>query len=75
MEYNAINLNSWKLVVNAALPYLRIFITQEIFWILLVNGAAIEAYASLNEIPTYAYFNATQSLVPSPHIHTYFPLF
>jgi hypothetical protein len=35
-----------------------------------VNGAAIDASASDREIPTSAYFNAPQSLAPSPHIPT-----
>ena len=37
-------------------------------YILLVNGAAMEASASLSEIPTAAFLRAPQSLAPSPHI-------
>ena len=37
---------------------------------LLVKGAAIEASASDKLIPASAYFNATQSFAPSPHIPT-----
>ena len=43
---------------------------HEISLILDVKGAAIEAYASLREIPTSACLRAAQSLAPSPHIHT-----
>ena len=43
---------------------------QEISWIELVKGAAIEASASDKETPTSAYFNAPQSFAPSPHIPT-----
>lgn len=43
-------------------------ITHEISYIFDVNGAAIEASASDNEMPTSAAFNAPQSLAPSPHI-------
>lgn len=35
---------------------------------MLVKGAAIEASASLSEMPTAAYFRAPQSLAPSPHM-------
>jgi hypothetical protein len=37
---------------------------------LLVNGAAKDASASDKLIPASAYFNATQSFAPSPHIPT-----
>jgi hypothetical protein len=45
-------------------------ITEEISLTLLVNGAAIDASASDKLIPASAYFNATQSFAPSPHIPT-----
>ena len=43
---------------------------HEISLILDVKGAAIDASASLREIPISAYLSAAQSLAPSPHIHT-----
>jgi hypothetical protein len=42
--------------------------TQEISWILDVKGAAIDASASLKEMPTSAVLSAPQSFAPSPHI-------
>ena len=45
-------------------------------YFLLVNGAAIDASASLNDTPISAAFKAAQSLAPSPHIPTIlFPFF
>ena len=38
----------------------------------LVNGAAIDASASLNETPISPVLRALQSLAPSPHIPTYY---
>jgi len=35
-----------------------------------VNYDAIDHYALLNDIPTFAVFNAFQSFAPSPHIPT-----
>lgn len=64
------NLKAWKVVVRAALPSLRRVMIQEMSWILLVNGAAIEASASDKLIPASACFNAPQSLAPSPHMPT-----
>ncbi|KAH3663094.1 hypothetical protein OGATHE_004670 [Ogataea polymorpha] len=46
--------------------------THEISKILDVNGAATDASASLNEIPTSAAFSAPQSLAPSPQKPTVF---
>lgn len=44
--------------------------TQEIFGVFDVKGAAIDASASLREIPTFAALSAAQSFAPSPHIPT-----
>jgi len=41
---------------------------QEMSWILLVKGAAIEASEVDKEMPVSAVFKALQSLAPSPHI-------
>jgi hypothetical protein len=62
------NLNAWNEVVREAFPSFNSSMTQLMFYTLLVNGAAIEASASLNEIPTSAVFRAPQSFAPSPHI-------
>tara|TARA_B110000285_G_scaffold231832_1_gene301430 strand:- start:2525 stop:2722 length:198 start_codon:yes stop_codon:yes gene_type:complete len=62
------NLKAWKVVVKAALPSLSKVITQEISWILLVKGAAMEASASERLMPASAYLRAPQSLAPSPHM-------
>jgi hypothetical protein len=62
------NLKAWNDVVSDALPSLRRETTQLMFWTLLVKGAAIEASASLKEMPTFAVLSAPQSLAPSPHI-------
>ena len=75
-------LKQQKLVTKAARPSLYIelavfsigreFIhrmtsgTQEMSNMRLVNGAATEASASDNEIPTSAAFKAPQSFAPSP---------
>ena len=69
-EYIWMNLKPEKVVANEHLPSNRRVITQEISWILLVNGAAIEASASDRLIPASAYFRAAQSFAPSPHIPT-----
>jgi hypothetical protein len=45
-------------------------ITEDMSLTLLVKGAAMEASASDKLIPASAYFNATQSFAPSPHIPT-----
>lgn len=65
-EYKLMYLKQLKLVTNAALPSLIISGTHEISNTLLVNGAATDASASDNEIPTSAAFKAPQSLAPSP---------
>jgi len=62
------NLKAWKEVARAALPSLKRVITQVMSYILLVKGAAIDASASLREIPTAAALRAPQSLAPSPHM-------
>jgi len=69
-EYKAIYLKHWNEVDKAALPYLSKTTTQAISVCFEVNGAATEASASDNEIPTLAVFKAPQSLAPSPHIPT-----
>jgi len=43
---------------------------QDILGIFDVKGAATLASASDNDTPTWAAFNAPQSLAPSPHIDT-----
>lgn len=50
------------------MPSINKLITNEMSLTLLVKGSAIEASASDKLIPASAYFNATQSLAPSPHI-------
>jgi len=45
--------------------------TDEIFLILLVKGAAIDASESAKLNPASAYFKAMQSFAPSPHIPTF----
>lgn len=66
-------LNAWNDVASEHLPSMSVIITHVIFGIELVNGAAIEASASLREIPTSATLSAPQSLAPSPHIPTSSP--
>ena len=44
-----------KYIYLQLITYLMISGTQLIFWIFDVNGAATEASASDNEIPTWAY--------------------
>jgi hypothetical protein len=62
------NLNAWKLVVIAQRPSLSSVITHLMSYTWLVNGAAIEASASLKLMPTSAALSAPQSFAPSPHI-------
>lgn len=57
-------------VASEHLPSDNTFSTHVILGIDEVNGAAIEASASLREIPTSDVFNAPQSFAPSPHIPT-----
>jgi hypothetical protein len=45
--------------------------TEDIFLILLVKGAAIDASESAKLNPASAYFKAIQSFAPSPHIPTF----
>ena len=68
IEYSSINLNDWKEVVMAALPSISSLTTHLMSYCLLVKGAAIEASASLSEIPTAAVFRAPQSFAPSPQM-------
>ena len=53
-------------VTRAALPSLIMSSEQEISETVLVKGAATEASALDNDMPTSAAFNAPQSLLPSP---------
>lgn len=53
-----------------ALPSMSKVITEDMSLTLLVKGAAMEASASDKLIPASAYFSATQSFAPSPHIPT-----
>jgi hypothetical protein len=68
--YSNIILNDWNEEASDAFPSINKVITEEISLTLLVNGAAIEASASDKLIPASAYFKATQSFAPSPHIPT-----
>jgi hypothetical protein len=47
---------------------------EDIFVICEVNGAEIEASAWDKDSPISACFKAPQSLAPSPHIDTVFPV-
>ena len=60
------NLKQEKEVTSEHLPSLSNFKTQLISGVFDVNGAAIDASASDNEIPTSAAFKAPQSFAPSP---------
>lgn len=60
------NLKHVNDVVNAALPYLSNSGMHDMSYTVLVNGAAIDASAALNDTPMSADFNAPQSLAPSP---------
>lgn len=62
-------------MLNPALHYYNNTIIELISKIFEVNGALIEASAKLNANPISAYFNAPQSLAPSPTIATIFPYF
>ena len=66
-------LKAWKEVAREQRPSIRVIITQVMFGIELVNGAAIDASASLRDIPTSAALSAPQSLAPSPHMPTSSP--
>ncbi len=63
-------LKDWNDEESEALPSISKVITDDMSLTLLVNGAAIEASASDKLIPASAYFKATQSFAPSPHIPT-----
>jgi hypothetical protein len=62
------NLRVYIVVARHDFPSFNNVKTQEISFILLVKGAAIEASDSERDIPTSAVFKALQSLAPSPHI-------
>ena len=68
--YKIIILKDWNEEASDAFPSINKVITDEMSLTLLVNGAAIDASASDKLIPASAYFNATQSFAPSPHIPT-----
>mmetsp|Transcript_26715 Transcript_26715/g.61557 ORF Transcript_26715/g.61557 Transcript_26715/m.61557 type:complete len:289 (+) Transcript_26715:768-1634(+) len=59
-------LKHWKEVTSAARPSRMTWITQVMSALLDVKGAAMDASASERETPTWAAFNAPQSLAPSP---------
>jgi hypothetical protein len=67
-------LKQLKLVTRAARPSLITSRTHPMSGVLLVNGAATDASASDNDTPTSAAFNAAQSLAPSPHMRTVYPI-
>lgn len=67
-------LNRLKLVANPPRHYFTRLIIELIFDIFEVKGAAIDASEFERDNPTSACFNAPQSLAPSPHIPTIFPL-
>jgi hypothetical protein len=67
-------LKQLKLVTRAARPSLITSSTHPMSGVLLVNGAATDASASDNDSPTSAAFNAAQSLAPSPHMRTVYPI-
>ena len=66
-------LKAWKDVASEQRPSMRVIMTQVMFGIELVKGAAMDASASLRDIPTSAALNAPQSLAPSPHMPTNSP--
>ena len=67
-------LNNEKLVAKPALHSLISSTTDDILAICEVKGADIEAYACDKERPISACLRAPQSLAPSPHIETVFPV-
>ena len=69
--YKAIYLKQLNEETNELLPYLITSVTQEIFSIFEVKGAAIDASAWDNDIPTSAALRAEQSFAPSPQKHVY----
>jgi len=74
VEYKAMYLKHCIEVAREHRPSARTFSTHEILGIEDVKGAAIEASASLKEMPTSAVFKAPQSFAPSPHIPVKFPI-
>lgn len=64
------NLKHWKFVANAALPFFNKSIIALIWRTFDVNGALIDASAVDKANPASAYFNAPQSLAPSPTMPT-----
>jgi hypothetical protein len=68
IEYRAMNLNTWKQVTIEALPSFNSCTIGEMFGILEVKGAAIDASASDSDSPTSAVLSALQSFAPSPHM-------
>ena len=67
-------LKQLKLVTRAARPSLITSSTHPMSGVLLVNGAATDASASDSDNPTSAAFSAAQSLAPSPHMRTVYPI-
>jgi hypothetical protein len=64
-------LNIWNVEAREDFPSFNNVMTEEMFLILLVKGAAIDASESAKLSPASAYFKAMQSFAPSPHIPTF----
>lgn len=73
-EYNAIMLKRLKFVASPPRHYFMRLIMELMLGTLDVNGAAIEASELERDSPTSACFKAPQSLAPSPHMPTIFPV-
>ena len=67
-------LNKEKLVANPALHSFISYTIEEMFVTWEVKGADIDASVWAKDRPMSACFNAPQSLAPSPHIETVFPV-
>jgi len=63
-----------KLAASPALHYFSSSTIDEMLAIWEVKGAEIDASACERESPMSACFKAPQSLAPSPHIDTVFPV-
>lgn len=64
-----------KLVAKPARHYFSSSTIELMLVIWDVNGAEMEASAMDNDKPISACLRAPQSLAPSPHIDTFFPIF
>lgn len=67
-------LNKEKLVASPARHSLINYTMEEMLATWEVKGAEMEASACERERPMSACFSAPQSLAPSPHIETVFPV-